>query len=206
MKRHILCDPYYTVLPYCMMEPIIIGYPKHVRTWLTMLVTISFTVVCVLILIKLGAHQCYKIAMTVMVVYVTILILSVYSRACVQQSPLNQKHIALNSGAVTEKNLHTAVCSSLVAVTVIITVKRLMPKESILTDLLIAFVQPLDAVVRHKYVQKPLGNGQSQTQDNHRHKTITDSNGHKIYCHFKSKVGIRVFLTSTGNYIDFYAL
>ena len=36
---------------------------------------------------------------------------------------------------------------------------KVVIREIILTDLLIAFVQPLDAVVRHKNVQKPLGNG-----------------------------------------------
>ena len=38
-------------------------------------------------------------------------------------------------------------------------------RKSILLDLLIAVVQPLDAVVSHKNVQKPLGNGQPWTQN-----------------------------------------
>ena len=42
---------------------------------------------------------------------------------------------------------------------------QLHVRESILIDLLIVVVQPLDAVVRHKNVQKPLGNGQPWTQN-----------------------------------------
>ena len=38
-------------------------------------------------------------------------------------------------------------------------------RESILIDLLIVVTQPLDAVVRHKNVQKPLGDGQQRTQN-----------------------------------------
>ena len=38
-------------------------------------------------------------------------------------------------------------------------------RENILIDLLIVVAQPLDAVVSHKNVQKPLGNGQPRTQN-----------------------------------------
>ena len=43
-------------------------------------------------------------------------------------------------------------------------------RESILIDLLIVVAQPLDAVVSHKNVQKPLGNGQPRTQNQLSHR------------------------------------
>ena len=42
---------------------------------------------------------------------------------------------------------------------------QLHVRGSIVIDLLITFAQPLDAVVRHKNVQKPLGNRQPRTQN-----------------------------------------
>ena len=47
----------------------------------------------------------------------------------------------------------------------VITIGQFHVRESILIDLLIVVAQPLDAVVSHKNVQKPLGNGQPRTQN-----------------------------------------
>ena len=53
------------------------------------------------------------------------------------------------------------------------TIGQFHVRESILIDLLIVVVQPLDAVVSHKNVQKTLGNG--------------------IYCHIECNGNIRIF-------------